>query len=162
MRTKLTFDLSHLHIVQKSGHFTADPPQPPHYHHAPPPSTAAVTGWKSPVPYLFGGLAAMMGLIAFALLILACSYLKLSGNFDSGENSGEDGGDEKVKEADKAVTVVANSILVIMAGEEKPTFLAMPTISSRPTSFGGGGGDGIPTCSCSCSVSNPEFKTDGL
>ncbi|EMS45822.1 hypothetical protein TRIUR3_28536 [Triticum urartu] len=35
--------------------------------------------WQSPVPYLFGGLAAMLGLIAFALLILACSYWKLSG-----------------------------------------------------------------------------------
>lgn len=27
--------------------------------------------WHSPVPYLFGGLAAVLGLIAFALLILA-------------------------------------------------------------------------------------------
>ncbi|PPS09329.1 hypothetical protein GOBAR_AA11312 [Gossypium barbadense] len=35
--------------------------------------------WHSPVPYLFGGLAAMLGLIAFALLILACSYWRLSG-----------------------------------------------------------------------------------
>ncbi|KAI3782161.1 hypothetical protein L2E82_12195 [Cichorium intybus] len=30
--------------------------------------------WHSPVPYLFGDLAAMLGLIGFALLLLACSY----------------------------------------------------------------------------------------
>ncbi|KAF5787554.1 putative protein glutamine dumper [Helianthus annuus] len=36
--------------------------------------------WHSPVPYLFGGLALILGLIAFALLILACSYWKLSQN----------------------------------------------------------------------------------
>ncbi|EMS55522.1 hypothetical protein TRIUR3_12089 [Triticum urartu] len=41
--------------------------------------TAPHSPWQSPVPYLFGGLAAMLGLIALALLILACSYWKLSG-----------------------------------------------------------------------------------
>ncbi|KAL4197360.1 hypothetical protein AMTRI_Chr04g187940 [Amborella trichopoda] len=43
--------------------------------------------WHSPVPYLFGGLAAMLGLIAFALLILACSFWKLSEN--NGKKQGE-------------------------------------------------------------------------
>ncbi|KAE8710356.1 Protein GLUTAMINE DUMPER 1 [Hibiscus syriacus] len=45
--------------------------------------------WHSPVPYLFGGLAAMLGLIAFALLILACSYWKLSGYLEEEESSVE-------------------------------------------------------------------------
>ncbi|KAL6567841.1 hypothetical protein OROGR_001509 [Orobanche gracilis] len=45
----------------------------------PPQVSVQRSQWHSPVPYLFGGLAAMLGLIAFALLILACSYWKLSG-----------------------------------------------------------------------------------
>ncbi|XP_057462140.1 protein GLUTAMINE DUMPER 3-like [Actinidia eriantha] len=95
--------------------------------------------WHSPVPYLFGGLAAMLGLIAFALLILACSYWKLSGRMDGGDNSsgerdlelGEADKDEKLK----IPPVIEEKFLVIMAGQKKPTFLATP-ISSRASSFG--------------------------
>ncbi|KAL4187302.1 hypothetical protein AMTRI_Chr09g38330 [Amborella trichopoda] len=36
--------------------------------------------------FLFGDLSATLGLIAFALLILTCSYWKLSGYFESGES----------------------------------------------------------------------------
>ncbi|KNA11221.1 hypothetical protein SOVF_136800, partial [Spinacia oleracea] len=107
---------------------------PPHQHrHVAPPAA----GWKSPVPYLFGGLAAMLGLIAFALVILACSYWKLSGHLDAGEDSGEVTGDEKPKDSNTNATTVSypSSILVIMAGEEKPTFLAMPA-TSRTSSLG--------------------------
>ncbi|XP_027904538.1 protein GLUTAMINE DUMPER 2-like [Vigna unguiculata] len=86
--------------------------------------------WHSPVPYLFGGLAAMLGLIAFALLILACSYWKISGalqNEENGERNVEKLGDSENKES---VTVYEEKILVIMAGDEKPTFLATPKASS--------------------------------
>ncbi|XP_057536835.1 protein GLUTAMINE DUMPER 1-like [Amaranthus tricolor] len=122
------------------------PNQHQHHYITPPPA-----GWKSPVPYLFGGLAAMLGLIAFALLILACSYWKLSGyqNSDAGENSDESTGDEKPKEAASA-TAYLNSILVIMAGEEKPTFLATPA-TSRASSFGNS-----ESSEGSCSVSSSE------
>ena len=77
----------------------------------------------------------MLGLIAFALLILACSYWKLSGVHDSGagEDSGEVTGDEKPTEASTA-TAYLNGIFVIMAGEMKPTFLATPA-TSRASSF---------------------------
>ncbi|XP_073015680.1 protein GLUTAMINE DUMPER 3-like [Primulina eburnea] len=93
--------------------------------------------WHSPVPYLFGGLAAMLGLIAFALLILACSYWKLSGHL---ENQGDGDRDLEAGEADggeaKASSpVIEEKYLVIMAGQEKPTFLATP-MSSRASSFG--------------------------
>ncbi|KAK1417130.1 hypothetical protein QVD17_26252 [Tagetes erecta] len=99
--------------------------------------------WHTPVPYLFGGLAAMMGLISFALLVLACSYWKLSGNFDHDNNDR----DVESGNADSDCTVsprgldstsrsdVHEKCLVIMAGEDKPTFLATPS-SSRTTSFG--------------------------
>ncbi|EPS67639.1 hypothetical protein M569_07137, partial [Genlisea aurea] len=92
---------------------------------APPPYTVASSPWHSPVPYLFGGLAAMLGLIAFALLVLACSYWKLSGHLDNeaavgvGCDGDNGGGEEKAAEDDYKV-------LVIMAGNEKPTFLAAP------------------------------------
>lgn len=106
---------------------------------AAPPSPAQVSSWKSPVPYLFCALAAMLGLIAFALLILGCSYWKLSANLESRDDEetqdveeGSGDGGEKA-----APPVFKEKYLVIMAGQEKPTFLATPTSgSSRASSFG--------------------------
>ncbi|XP_031373406.1 protein GLUTAMINE DUMPER 2-like [Punica granatum] len=104
----------------------------------PPPAPAMVSvqrsPWHSPVPYLFGGLAAMLGLIAFALLILACSYWKISGNPSEGGEEGdvEKGAAEKGKEV---IRVYEEKIVVIMAGDEKPTYLATP-VCSRGPSFG--------------------------
>lgn len=117
---------------------------------APTPAATAITKetvatqqrspWHSPVPYLFGGLAAMLGLIAFALLILACSYWKLSGRADNNNNNGDQNGDiesdDKDQEGDaaKSVKVYEEKILVIMAGDEKPTFLATP-VCTKAFSF---------------------------
>ncbi|CAH2069608.1 unnamed protein product [Thlaspi arvense] len=85
--------------------------------------------WHSPVPYLFGGLAAMLGLIAFALLILACSYWRLSGYLDGEENQSRErdleAGDGKPQKAMKPV-ILPEKFLVIMAGDVKPTHLATP------------------------------------
>ncbi|KAI4316431.1 hypothetical protein L6164_024410 [Bauhinia variegata] len=106
-------------------------------------TSAQPSPWHSPVPYLFGGLAAMLGLIAFALLILACSYWKLSGSLRN-ENGDRDleGGDGQ-KDGDSAnkesVKVYEEKILVIMAGDVKPTYLATPvcaTFSSFPDGIG--------------------------
>ncbi|XP_023547184.1 protein GLUTAMINE DUMPER 5-like [Cucurbita pepo subsp. pepo] len=97
--------------------------------------------WHSPVPYLFGGLAAMLGLIAFALLILACSYWKLavqseerdleSGNRDNNNAEKEE---EKIKEEE--AKVYEEKILVIMAGDRNPSFLATP-VTPKLSSFSG-------------------------
>ncbi|KAK9055215.1 hypothetical protein SSX86_026297 [Deinandra increscens subsp. villosa] len=111
------------------------------------PATVQRSPWHSPVPYLFGGLAAMLGLIAFALLILACSYWKISaagdGDLESG-NAGDGNGDGDAKPVDrKQAPVFEEKYLVIMAGDARPTFLATP-ISSRTSSFG----------SCSCRSSS--------
>ena len=87
----------------------------------------------------------MLGLIAFALLILACSYWRFSnGHLDDGESGGEgdleSGGDGKGDEPRKVGPVVyEEKIVVIMAGDEKPTFLATP-MSSRASSFGDNNG----------------------
>jgi hypothetical protein len=90
----------------------------------------------SPVPYLFGGLAAMLGLIALSLLALACSYWKLSGNLSAGEESDADhqarraGGDGEKGAADGKTRPAGDKwrehVVVIMAGDERPTFLATP------------------------------------
>ncbi|KAI3513939.1 hypothetical protein L1887_12180 [Cichorium endivia] len=101
------------------------------------PVTIQRSPWHSPVPYLFGGLAAMLGLIAFALLILACSYWKISS--EAGERdleAGDGDGDSDSKPGNqKEPPVFEEKYLVIMAGQQKPTFLATP-ISSRASSFG--------------------------
>jgi len=96
--------------------------------------------WHSPVPYLFGGLAAMLGLIAFALLILACSYWRLSSRLDS-ENEGNDqrdlesGNEKEGSNPGKAEKrVYEEKFLVIMAGNQKPTFLATPVCSKVSSS----------------------------
>ncbi|XVE71763.1 hypothetical protein DITRI_Ditri10aG0177900 [Diplodiscus trichospermus] len=125
--------------------------------------TTPSSPWHSPVPYLFGGLAAMLGLIAFALLILACSYWKLSGyleNVEGGQEerdleAGQGKGDEtqKVEEA----PVMQQKYLVIMAGEVKATFLATPISSSRSSSFG----DKSEKSCCSSSTEKGEKLEEG-
>ncbi|KAL7001772.1 Protein GLUTAMINE DUMPER 3 [Sarracenia purpurea var. burkii] len=100
--------------------------------------------WSSPEPYLFGGLAAMLGLIALALLILACSYRKLSGHplmedGEGGESRDVEGGEDKSRCSRQALPAFEEKILVIMAGDVKPTFLATP-MSSEVSSFGDAGG----------------------
>ncbi|KAA8525674.1 hypothetical protein F0562_007529 [Nyssa sinensis] len=101
-----------------------------------PPATVQRSLWHSPLPYLFGGLAAMLGLIAFALLILACSYRKLSDRVDNHEGGDRDveAADNKPRDTGKALPVFEEKIVVIMAGDEKPRFLATP-MSSRASSF---------------------------
>nr|XP_043622438.1 protein GLUTAMINE DUMPER 2-like [Erigeron canadensis] len=103
--------------------------------------------WHSPVPYLFGGLAAMLSLIAFALLILACSYSKHNNreNNEEGERDLEAGNMKPDSNNDKELPhVFEEKYLVIMAGQANPTFLATP-VSSRPTL--------VYSCSCQRNVS---------
>lgn len=80
----------------------------------------------------------MLGLIAFALLILACSYWKLSSRLDNGDELPEsdlEAGDRPIGNVKEAQAVVFDEkCLVIMAGQEKPTYLATP-MWSRATSF---------------------------
>ncbi|XP_047050248.1 protein GLUTAMINE DUMPER 3-like [Lolium rigidum] len=97
--------------------------------------TAAVSPWHSPVPYLFGGLAAMIGLIALALLILACSYWKLNNILGTGSTSSSgagatDGAGSKSPAGAAAASpaVFTDLVAVVMAGETVPTFLAAPIV----------------------------------
>jgi len=93
------------------------------------PTTITPSLWHTPIPYLFGGLAFIMGLIALALLALAYSYCKLSRNNQDGDHN-----DMENKESDpqtkEPIKSYEEKILVIMAGNEKPTFLATPVVLS--------------------------------
>ncbi|CAM0909047.1 unnamed protein product [Alopecurus aequalis] len=130
---------------------------------------AAHSPWHSPVPYLFGGLAAMLGLIAFALLILACSYWKLSGYLDAAtEGSGRDGQASEKESASGAAKPAADfqeHVIVIMAGDERPTFLAKRATSlvavevehaaaMAPAASGSAADDGQEKMADACDVSS--------
>lgn len=95
-------------------------------------STADTTGfhrWNSPIPYLFGGLALMLGLIALALIVLACSYKK-----SSGQNQDDDT-DSQEKPASTPADVMKPEMepkfVVIMPGDYNPTCLAKPALCTR-------------------------------
>ncbi|GJY37265.1 glutamine dumper 2-like protein [Tanacetum coccineum] len=109
-----------------------------------PSSSPQRSPWHSPVPYLFGGLAAMLVLIVFALLILACSYFKFSNEMDHLEDVERDlesnnGNLCSKTELYNIPPVFEEKYVVIMAGQANPTFLATP-VSSITTSC----------CSSSC------------
>lgn len=117
---------------------------------APAPQALRLSPWHTPVPYFFGGLAILLGLIAFALLMLACSYGNLDGDVEDSTSGDVDleAGDSKPDNNDK-ILVFEEKYVVIMAGKETPTYLATP-VSSRATSF--------ESCTCSCE-SNLTDKT---
>uniref|UniRef100_A0A0D9X5T5 Uncharacterized protein n=1 Tax=Leersia perrieri TaxID=77586 RepID=A0A0D9X5T5_9ORYZ len=119
---------------------------------------AAVSPWHSPVPYLFGGLAAMLGLITLALLILACSYWKLNNYLGTGEHSsaddgggdGDGGGSKSPATASSSSPVVLRDLVaVVMAGERLPTFLATPMIVRWQ-----------PSAAADAEVGSPENQCD--
>ncbi|KAK4835481.1 hypothetical protein QYF36_012279 [Acer negundo] len=92
----------------------------------------------SPLPYLFGGLAAVLGLIAISILLLVCSYRKHSNwgrrEWRSGRGDQDLEAEESGRGDNTAQHTVEEMIPVIMAGELKPTCLATP-MSYNP--FGG-------------------------
>ncbi|MCO5559585.1 hypothetical protein L7F22_013186 [Adiantum nelumboides] len=95
----------------------------------------------SPIPYLLAGLAAMLALIAISLFILACSYWKLVGCVEQHARAANYN-TASVMQAGTAVPLPHSSssstaningslgadskLVVIMAGHDKPTFLAQP------------------------------------
>ncbi|OIW05437.1 hypothetical protein TanjilG_23263 [Lupinus angustifolius] len=88
---------------------------------------------SSPIPYLFGGLALLLGLISIALFIIVCSYRK---HYSSSTINGDE-----EKPTNKVVEMKVDSkpkIVVIMAGENNPTYLAnpVPPITYSEHAFG--------------------------
>lgn len=78
---------------------------------------------KSPAPYLFGGLAVILGLLGMALLILVC-YCEIS----APNSAGSDDVDARQKSHHLRMQPLEMEpkIVVIMAGDDNPTYLANP------------------------------------
>ncbi|OWM84695.1 protein GLUTAMINE DUMPER 6-like [Punica granatum] len=91
--------------------------------------------WSSPIPYLFGGLGLVLILIAVALIILGCSYKKRS------SSSQVEVDDQLVKLAIQPLDMEPR-IVVIMAGDDKPTHLAKPVPPQAAAVHE------FPTCCC--------------
>jgi len=96
--------------------------------------------WGSSVTFLLGGVGSMMALITFVIIVLACSYLRDSSAQNSEGNimlseetreSGAENGDEN--ETKKNIMLSEGpreehgKVVVIMAGDVMPTFIANPT-----------------------------------
>jgi len=84
------------------------------------------TEWKTPVPYVLGAAGSIIGLIVFAFLLLVCSCWKDSFGH-SGENNMRSG---HSNESTIEYNEIDETVVVIMAGDEKPTFIAKSTFDS--------------------------------
>ncbi|WOL19184.1 hypothetical protein Cni_G27981 [Canna indica] len=91
-----------------------------------PPNIGESNLWHTPIPYLFGGLGAMMILIAAALLVLACSHRKSHG----GTNRSSAPASSLPEEPVVVPIDMEPRFVVIMAGDDVPTFIAKPLSSS--------------------------------
>jgi hypothetical protein len=88
----------------------------------------------SPIPFLIGGVGAVLALVAFALFILACSFIKQSGRIQVSNTGGHSNNTGALVECrEKKIEVCREDteakVMVIMAGDEKPTFLAEPAMN---------------------------------
>lgn len=81
----------------------------------------------SPVPYLFGGLALMLALIAVTLIMLACSH-RSNDSHDSSADEEKNPG--KQMRSSEAADCEEPRIVAIMAGDKIPTYLARPAVAS--------------------------------
>ena len=81
--------------------------------------------WNSPIPYLYGGLGLVLGLITVALMFLACSPIKTSSSRDLATDHREE---ELQSKAMNELRATEPSFVVVMAGQENPTCLAKPKV----------------------------------
>lgn len=92
--------------------------------------------WTSPLPYLFGSLGIMVALITVALVMLACSIHKQSSRSSSSTSAAAAAAAMEEKSIKVGIDDDSSNngvpqILVIMAGDDNPTHLAIP-ISDLP------------------------------
>lgn len=80
--------------------------------------------WKSPLPYLFGSLGLMLLLIVVALIVLACSFHKRLSSSDQQIKS-------SCPPVNSTVVEMSPRIVVIMAGDQKPTHIGVPISSDK-------------------------------
>ncbi|XP_076885713.1 protein GLUTAMINE DUMPER 2-like [Bidens hawaiensis] len=93
-------------------------------------SEASLWNFNSPLIYLFGGIFAILALITSALIILVCCQRKRRFDGDGNEDIERGDGDQKTVTAAYNGGDCADSrpkLVVIMAGDEVPTYLATPS-----------------------------------
>ncbi|KAJ8619593.1 hypothetical protein MRB53_028122 [Persea americana] len=98
--------------------------------------------WSSPEPYFSGVLAGILGITAIALLLLLCSCLEhfsLS-DFIESRRRRRRGGMHNMRETTQELVKIPQplekKVVVIMAGEENPSYIATPA-SIDSSSLGG-------------------------
>lgn len=89
-------------------------------------ASAGLFQWNSPLPYLFGALVVVFGLMTVALIFLACCH-----NNSLADSPGEK--EDKSMETAENLASMEVKIVVIMAGDDHPTYLAKPSAPSAPT-----------------------------
>ncbi|KAL5725629.1 hypothetical protein ACHQM5_008754 [Ranunculus cassubicifolius] len=80
--------------------------------------------WNSPVPYLYGGIVVVLGVIAMAIITLACSHWKSPDDNSSPYDEVENSVRRSLPQLD-----FEPKIVVIMAGNDEATYLATPVAS---------------------------------
>ncbi|XP_047312835.1 protein GLUTAMINE DUMPER 5-like [Impatiens glandulifera] len=82
-----------------------------------------INGWKSPTPYLFGGLTLMLLLIAVSLIILFWNRRS-----SRRTQNGADNDDQKSEASPEILPApeMEPRIVVIMPGHDNPTYLGYP------------------------------------
>ncbi|KAL9226475.1 hypothetical protein vseg_002284 [Gypsophila vaccaria] len=84
--------------------------------------------WNSPIPYLFGGLALMLTLIAISLFILVCSYIHNHRRRRSSSNQDDqETGKSSAISPDNKIAFDLPRVFVVMAGDDNPTYIGTPT-----------------------------------
>ncbi|KAJ4900855.1 Uncharacterized protein Rs2_14806 [Raphanus sativus] len=91
-------------------------------------ATPKVEIWKSPIPYLFGGLSLVLFLIALALFSLVCIHRKSHSSSSNNTYNVEEEEDAGDNEAKTVMGEYLPKIVVILAGDDQPTCLAVPVI----------------------------------
>lgn len=80
----------------------------------------------------------MLLVVAFALTLLACSYWNLSDLLNNRQNRADIDLEREVESTGKSIKIhqpLDVKVVVIMAGDDKPTYLATPT-SNTTSSLG--------------------------
>lgn len=85
-----------------------------------PPQRFDTPVWKTPAPYILGAAGSVIALIVFAFFLLVCSCWRDSRSPSEENNVIAGNGTESTIECGE----INETVVVIMAGEEKPTFIA--------------------------------------
>ncbi|KAK9116414.1 hypothetical protein Sjap_015361 [Stephania japonica] len=98
------------------------------------PSTTSAAGparlrlWHTPLPFLFGGIAAAILLIAVSLVILLCTNYRSSSSSSSSSFTTHDIDVEKARAQPSMMPsqMQEPKFVVVMAGNDVPTYIAKP------------------------------------